>query len=214
MAVLAIRTDRIITGVLASLPPGNLTFERAHTPNLITYTLRINQIEVGFIEIESIPISPLTTLLIFSIVQSTAELILEIKNLNDLIMESIVLATGKGRWKEVTAELDPQLPYISPLARPSLLAEQKIFADSAHYPKRKRQPWEAIPNHLWDRLAVELWCDGYSSVEIALRVKVQPRSVTNRISELRRLYPQAGIPTRSQRKKLMLQDNLEEDEMT
>lgn len=201
MGTLAIRIDRIITRLLASLPPGNLTFERAHATDLITYTLRINQIEVGYIEIESIPISPHATLLIFSVVQSTAETILEIKNLNDLILESIFLATGKGRWKEVTSDLAQQPPYINPLASPAPLAEQKIFADSALYPNRRRQPWEMIPDHLWDCRAVELWCEGYSNVEISSQVNVQPRSVANRISELRRLYPQANIPTKSQRKK-------------
>ncbi len=69
------------------------------------------------------------------------------------------------------------------------------------------KPWEKIPDHYWDRTAVEMWCKGNTNQEIATRVKVHPRTVTNRIIELRRLYPKAEIPTNEQRRKLMIRDD-------
>jgi len=64
------------------------------------------------------------------------------------------------------------------------------------------EPWKKIPDHLWDRVAVEMWCNGYTNRDIANKVSVQPRVVTNRISQLRQLYP--SIPTNDQRRKLMI----------
>jgi hypothetical protein len=67
------------------------------------------------------------------------------------------------------------------------------------------KPWMCIPDHLWDRIAIEMWCNGHTNQEIASKVKVVPRAVTNRISFLRRRYPDAHIPTYEERRKLMIQ---------
>jgi hypothetical protein len=65
-------------------------------------------------------------------------------------------------------------------------------------------PWDLVPDHLWDRMAVELWCNGYQGGEIAQRVSVAPGTVHNRISELRKLYPDAGIPFDEDRRQRMI----------
>jgi hypothetical protein len=211
MIKLAIRVDRIIHRTLVSLPPGDLTFDYFRSPGLITYTLRIRQIKVGTIEVEYDSTPSFGARIIFSVIQNKftvlqegEEFTVEIVNLNEIIMETIQAETGKGRWREITSEpeLDDQTGM--PPARGSALFYQKIYADLAYFHYLKRHPWENIPNHLWDRDAVKLWCLGFSSQEIASWVQVHPRTVTNRLSELRRCYPKAGIPTHKQRMKLLL----------
>lgn len=51
-------------------------------------------------------------------------------------------------------------------------------------------PWDSIPDHAWDRTAVQLWHQRKTAKEIAhfLRkssVRVEPTTVTNRLSHLR-----------------------------
>jgi hypothetical protein len=212
MKRLALQVDRIIHEFLASLPPGDLTFDYSRLPGLSTFTLRIKQVKVGTIEIESGSPPSLGVLLRFTVIQNNfsyihdgEEFILEITNLNDVIMENVKAHTGKKRWREITPEPDeagvsPTHPDRQPLI------DQKIYADIAYFYYRNRHPWDNIPDHLWDRHAVKLWCEGYSNQDIARWVNVHPRTVTNRISELRRRYPRAGIPTHKQRIKLMIRD--------
>jgi hypothetical protein len=61
------------------------------------------------------------------------------------------------------------------------------------------KPWELIPEHRWDRTAVEMWCEGYFAQEIANRVNVTAKTVHNRLSKLRQLYPDADIPLNNER---------------
>jgi len=60
-------------------------------------------------------------------------------------------------------------------------------------PARKRykgpKPWERIPDHGWDRAAVKLLFDGYTDPEIAGKLHLSAKTVTNRLSALRGLYP-------------------------
>ena len=207
MDTLAIRVDRIISRILTTLPPGNLTFERAYTTSLIVYTLRMQEIKVGFIEIETLPAPSLATLIRFSVIQNNfsviqddEELTLEITNLNEVILDAFDLEFGERRWTEITSDQHPEFQIGKPRSRKAVLFEQRVLIDSAHFKDRKLKPWEIIPDHLWDRAAVKVWCSGFSNREIAKWVKVHPRTVTNRICELRRRYPQAGIPTGEQRK--------------
>ncbi|HNT23303.1 MAG TPA: hypothetical protein PKM21_02980 [Anaerolineales bacterium] len=76
-------------------------------------------------------------------------------------------------------------------------------------PAEREKPWELIPEHYWDRLAVEMWCNGHKAKEIAPKVGVSAEAVTNRLSELRKFYPEAGIPTHEERRrKFMIRDDI------
>jgi hypothetical protein len=212
MRSLALQVDRILNRFLASLPPGDLNFDYSHLPGLITYTLRIKQVKVGTIEIENGSQRSLGVLIRFSVIknnfsviQDGEEFILEITNLNDIIMENIKAYTGKKRWREIASEPDGA-DVSTALPNQSSLLDQKIYADTIYFYYLHRHPWENIPNNLWDRHAVKLWCEGYSNQDIARWVNVHPRTVTNRISELRRRYPRAGIPTHKQRLKRMISE--------
>ena len=198
MRSLASRVDRIVNRMLISLPPGNLTFERAYTPGLITYTLRVEHVEAGTIEIKIVTVPSPGVLMTYTviensffIIQNDEEFFLEIPNMYAVIREAIELEIGEQRWKQISS-----VPNVSKGVR----EVDQIFGESALFPDRRRQPWEKIPNRLWDRTAVELWCMGYTNQKIAKRVNVHPRSVANRLSALRKRYPQAGIPLDVQRK--------------
>ena len=113
MKSLATRVDRIVNRMLSGLPPGNLSFERAYTPGLITYTLHVRQIEVGAIEIVNtsmpFPGARMNFTALhnnFSVFQDNTELILEITNLMEVIMDAIDLEIGKQGWTEITSGLD------------------------------------------------------------------------------------------------------------
>lgn len=55
--------------------------------------------------------------------------------------------------------------------------------------------WRNIPDHGYDRKIVEMFCKGHTNSEIGDLLKMQPKSVTNRIYELRQKY---GVPTREE----------------
>lgn len=59
------------------------------------------------------------------------------------------------------------------------------------------KPWEMIPDNNWDRAAVRGLWEGKEDPEIAKSLSVAPKSVTNRLSNLRRLYP-SYVPTRAE----------------
>lgn len=63
------------------------------------------------------------------------------------------------------------------------------------------QPWQQITDYLWDRKAVEMWWGNYINIEIGRAVHVSPRRVTNRLSELRKIYGEGVVPTDKQRRK-------------
>ena len=58
-------------------------------------------------------------------------------------------------------------------------------------------PWEQIPDKDWDRQAVQLLHKGYSDPDIGKRLSISSKRVTNRLSELRRLFPEQ-VPTRKE----------------
>lgn len=57
--------------------------------------------------------------------------------------------------------------------------------------------WEQIPDKDWDRQAVQLLHKGYSDPDIGKRLSISSKRVTNRLSELRRLFPEQ-VPTRKE----------------
>lgn len=78
--------------------------------------------------------------------------------------------------------------------------EADTIAESFETPAESVLPWEQIPDHRWDRLALKLWWDGYDAERIAVRVtnmhsrKVKSRTVHNRISLLRKTYTEIVVP--------------------
>jgi hypothetical protein len=63
---------------------------------------------------------------------------------------------------------------------------------------KEQLPWECIDDKNQDRKIVQLYCQGDSINDIAKKVSLSPKSVNNRLSELRRLYNvnRAIIPRR------------------
>lgn len=84
-------------------------------------------------------------------------------------------------------------------------ANTPINDDQTHNEIENLHPWQRIPDHFWDRQAVEMWCNGYTAREIGHKVYVTPRRVANRISELRKIYP--FIPTNKERYRMNLKKN-------
>jgi hypothetical protein len=62
------------------------------------------------------------------------------------------------------------------------------------------RPWELVANVAWDRLLVELWWKDHPSAIIAQHAGVTPKTVLNRLSQLRKIYGKNVIPTETQRR--------------
>jgi hypothetical protein len=76
-----------------------------------------------------------------------------------------------------------------------------VEKETTNLEAKKLEPWDLIPDHSWDKAAVEMWQAGNTNLMIGMRVHAAPRTVTNVISKLRKRYPQAGIFTDKQRRK-------------
>ena len=100
-------------------------------------------------------------------------------------MDAIALEISKQRWTEITSGLDGAFKGGEAPPSQQVLIEQSAPGDLAGDGAHDRQPWQVIPDHLWDRVAVKLWCAGYTNKEIADKVKVHPRTVTKCICALR-----------------------------
>ena len=59
-----------------------------------------------------------------------------------------------------------------------------------------RQPWHQVPEHLWDRKAVELWWAGHSQKEIGQQLSQAPKTVRNRLAQLRKEFGPQIVPLR------------------
>lgn len=70
---------------------------------------------------------------------------------------------------------------------------------------RNTQPWHVIPESGNDRKIVELWCKGYTAPEIAgmLDDRLVPKTITNKISQLRGQYGQKVVPINADRLKMI-----------
>lgn len=62
-----------------------------------------------------------------------------------------------------------------------------------------RLPWELVPDHLWDRKALQLWWQGRSCPEIGRDVHQSAKTILNRLCTLRKSYGTAIVPTDQQR---------------
>jgi hypothetical protein len=63
-------------------------------------------------------------------------------------------------------------------------------------PSRPDQPWQRLPEHLWDRQAVELWWAGHSHKEIGQQLSQAPKTVRNRLAQLRKAFGPQIVPLR------------------
>jgi hypothetical protein len=70
-----------------------------------------------------------------------------------------------------------------------------IFEDDETQSEEK-ELWDQIPPYLWDRVALKMWCDGFTLKEIATKLNVSTGRVANRLSELRRRYGKNVVPYR------------------
>jgi hypothetical protein len=61
-------------------------------------------------------------------------------------------------------------------------------------------PWELIPDHLWDRQALRLWWEGLTCPEIGRRLSQAPKTVRNRLTLLRKAYGTDVVPTNRRRR--------------
>jgi hypothetical protein len=61
-------------------------------------------------------------------------------------------------------------------------------------------PWELIPDHLWDRHALRLWWEGLTCPEIGRRLSQAPKTVRNRLTMLRKQYGTDIVPTNRRRR--------------
>jgi len=75
------------------------------------------------------------------------------------------------------------------------LADQKP-ADAVVHPVEPpdEEPWTRIPEHGWDRQALELWWDGYTVGDIASRLTLSEKTIRNRLTALRRAYGVSIVP--------------------
>jgi hypothetical protein len=92
---------------------------------------------------------------------------------------------------------DKDWPYLSEawelieseLQRQGWIGAQSIISNDEHFGNEESRIWEQIPDHEWDRIAVEMWCEGRTAPEIAKEIGVSSGRVNNRITDLRKVYP-------------------------
>jgi hypothetical protein len=106
------------------------------------------------------------------------------------------------RYREVEPLAAAFLAHCQRLWRTSPVdqAETESRPASSVALQAETQPWEQIPDHLWDRKALELWWQDYTCPEIGNKIGQSPKTVLNRISVLRKLYGEALVPTEKQRR--------------
>lgn len=74
---------------------------------------------------------------------------------------------------------------------------EKVPATESKGQREREKPWELIPDHNWDRMAVKLLHEGNTNWKIGHRIGISEKRVANRLSELRGDYPKL-VPTRNQ----------------
>ena len=75
-------------------------------------------------------------------------------------------------------------------------APAQAAAAAPQQPTPSRQPWHQVPEHLWDRKAVELWWAGHSQKEIGQELSQAPKTVRNRLAQLRKEFGPQIVPLR------------------
>ena len=109
-------------------------------------------------------------------------------------------------WPETNDEIEGFLNQFIPekKSEPSLkVGGEKTDNAGEKEDLSEAKPWEKIPDHHWDRMALEFWWLGYNNREIAKKVNAAPRRVTNRICELRGFFGEKIVPYDNQRKKIL-----------
>lgn len=71
-------------------------------------------------------------------------------------------------------------------------------------PSPTAEPWTQVPDVGWDRQALKLWWAGYTVPQIAARLHLNEKTVRNRLSTLRQIYPEEIVPTANQLRKMGL----------
>lgn len=66
-------------------------------------------------------------------------------------------------------------------------------------------PWEQIPDKAWDREALRLFYEGLSTPDISKRLNITSSRISNRLTELRKDYPEI-VPTRDVLRKMKRQE--------
>jgi len=56
------------------------------------------------------------------------------------------------------------------------------------------EPWMAVPDHGWDRQALELWWEGYTVGDVASHLSLSEKTVRNRLTALRQAYGAEIVP--------------------
>ena len=102
--------------------------------------------------------------------------------------------------QELSGNVDNRITQ-PPEQRPNVPTEKsEAMSKKLEEPPEQPKPWEQIPNHLWDRVAVQMWHDGYTNTEIGTKLYVSPRRVSNILSELRKTFGTDIVPTNEMRR--------------
>lgn len=123
------------------------------------------------------------------------------------------LQHGEGRWMNLTRQKDAveqrlrvSHDCVIRLQNELLLERQTEKNEvSRQEPTREEHadPWDCIPEHGWDRRAVELLHRGDSMTEIAEELHISPARIRNRLSELRNRHGTDVVPYRETITKLL-----------
>jgi hypothetical protein len=86
--------------------------------------------------------------------------------------------------------------FIPPASFFENIPDEKLEMDQSR--KSAILPWKQIEDKRSNRKILELWWNGYTNSEIARKVELKPRTVTNILSRLRMEYKEAIVPTKNQ----------------
>lgn len=126
----------------------------------------------------------------------------------ELIEDGLILAVEISQNRTVIEFLDgvrihPPENYAhgDPLGRDFVeIATQIKIELSKMFGQRDKSetlpPWERIPNIGWNRKAIQLWHEGYTTAEIAKRVGKDEQTIRNKIANLRKEHGEEIVPSR------------------
>ncbi len=129
--------------------------------------------------------SQFTTILYIIITElSPNRLIVKIRFNQRLILENVIsmLAEMKKDFPEAETEIREFIDENQPVQKENTETEETLLAK--------------IPDRLWYREAVRLWREGFTAPDIGKQVKRSRRTVTNKLSELRRNFGEDVVPYR------------------
>lgn len=108
------------------------------------------------------------------------------------------IAQCRSRWNDTQVlRIADRLGAIAIAASPRELPADQLTGQDWTLADR---PWEVVADNAWDRRLVELWWHDHPSATIAQRLGVTPKTVLNRLSELRKTYGKNLVPTDSRRR--------------